>query len=124
MPICIIEVSWSWSWSWLLITHIQDVTVICLSLFTDGLSTTTPTLLFNLFALANISNKSIQEKLFEEVQANLPLDKPATPEALVNLPYLKVIDQQLTVSLELHLQETCRSFTHLSYLIFSMYLSK
>jgi len=68
---------------------LKDVTVICLSLFTDGLSTTTPTLLFNLFALANISNKSIQEKLFEEVQANLPLDKPATPEALVNLPYLK-----------------------------------
>merc|ERR1719259_900663 len=68
---------------------LKDVTVICLSLFSDGLSTTTPTLLFNLCALANLKNREIQEKLYEEVNKNLPLDSPATPQSLVNLPYLK-----------------------------------
>jgi len=68
---------------------LKDVTVICLSLFTDGLSTTTPTLLFNLYSLANIKNKPLQEKLYAEVTENLPLDAPATPENLLKLPYLK-----------------------------------
>nr|QGQ60786.1 CYP44 [Eurytemora pacifica] len=66
---------------------LKDVTVICLSLFTDGLSTTTPTLLFNLYALAR--NPEVQEKVFEEVQKNLPLSSPASTQALANLPYLK-----------------------------------
>ncbi|XP_023330089.1 probable cytochrome P450 CYP44 isoform X2 [Eurytemora carolleeae] len=66
---------------------LKDVTVICLSLFTDGLSTTTPTLLFNLYALAR--NPEVQEKVFQEVEKNLPLSSPATVQALANLPYLK-----------------------------------
>jgi len=68
---------------------LKDVTVICLSLFSDGLSTTTPTLLFNLFSLANPKNKEIQERLYAEVKENLPLDQPATQDKLVKLPYLK-----------------------------------
>jgi len=68
---------------------LKDVTVICLSLFSDGLSTTTPTLLFNLFSLANPKNKEIQERLYAEVKENMPLDQPATQDKLVKLPYLK-----------------------------------
>lgn len=68
---------------------LKDVTVICLSLFTDGLSTTTPTMLFNLYSLANTRNEESQEKLYEEVSRELPSSAPATPEAIASLHYLK-----------------------------------
>jgi len=68
---------------------LKGVTVICLSLFSDGLSTTTPTLFFNLYSLALVQNRNLQKRMFEEVQEHLPLDAPATPEAVSNLRLLK-----------------------------------
>ena len=66
---------------------LKDVTVICLSLFSDGLSTTTPTILFNLYCLATWPE--VQEKVYQEIQDNVPKDEPITSATLSNLPYLK-----------------------------------
>jgi len=61
--------------------------VICLSLFTDGLSTTTPTLLFNLHCLA--AWPEVQQKVWEEVSTVVSPGQPVTTKHLANLPYLK-----------------------------------
>ena len=37
-----------------------------------------------------VRNPEVQEKVFQEVEKNLPLSSPATVQALANLPYLKV----------------------------------
>ena len=39
--------------------------MICLSLFTDGLSTTTPTILFNLYCLATWP--AVQQRVYDEI---------------------------------------------------------
>ena len=67
---------------------LKDVTVICLSLFSDGLSTTTPTLMFNIHCLA--AWPQIQEKVFQEVMEHFPpLDHPISQNTLSNMQYLK-----------------------------------
>ena len=44
---------------------LKDVTVICLSALLDGLSTTTPSVLFCLYCLS--VNSRVQEKVFREI---------------------------------------------------------
>ena len=67
---------------------LKDVTVICLSLFSDGLSTTTPTLLFNLHCLA--AWPRVQEAVHREVLDNFPApDQPVSQHSLANMQYLK-----------------------------------
>jgi len=66
---------------------LKDVTVICLSLFSDGLSTTTPTILFNLYCLA--SWPDVQQKVYQEIKENVVENQPISPNILSNLPYLK-----------------------------------
>ena len=66
---------------------LKDVTIICLSLFTDGLSTTTPALLFNLYCLAK--HPESQNKVREEIKAVIGDDPNVTTEHLAKLPYLK-----------------------------------
>ncbi|KAK3931771.1 putative cytochrome P450 CYP44 [Frankliniella fusca] len=68
----------------------SDITVLSISMFLDGLSTTVPMLLFNLYNLA--THPLVQEKTFAEVRNALPDPKmPVTSEVLGNLPYLKAL---------------------------------
>ncbi|KAG8236839.1 hypothetical protein J437_LFUL017123, partial [Ladona fulva] len=67
---------------------IEDVKIIVLSLFGDGLSTTTPTLLFNLYCLA--TNPDVQQKAYEEV-SSLMKREPITVELLNQMTYLKAV---------------------------------
>ena len=62
------------------------MTIICLSIFLDGLSTTTPTALFALYSLA--VNQQVQEKLYEEVKTIVG-DKPINPNDISKMQYLK-----------------------------------
>lgn len=68
---------------------VKDVTVICLSVFLDGLSTTSPSLLFCLYCMAN--NPRAQEKVYAEI-LNVVGDNPNIPittRHIARLPYLK-----------------------------------
>ena len=65
----------------------KDITVISLSLFADGLSTTTPTVLFNLYALA--SNPSVQDKVIDEINKIVGKDEFVTQEHINKMPYMK-----------------------------------
>lgn len=67
----------------------EDITVLCLSVFLDGLSTTSPTLLFCLYCLA--TNHRVQESIFAEITKIIGRD-PETPIAVMHInkmPYLK-----------------------------------
>ena len=67
---------------------LKDVTVICLSLFSDGLSTTTPTLLFNLHCLA--AWPEVQQRVYEEVKQHFPSqDTTIDSNTLSKMQYLK-----------------------------------
>ena len=64
------------------------MTIICLSLFADGLSTTTPTVLFNLYSLA--TNPDVQSKVFKEVSEVVKGDDTdVTQEHINQMPFLK-----------------------------------
>lgn len=65
----------------------KDIAIIAFSLFADGLGTTVPVLIGNLYCLA--ANPDIQEKVYEEVKQVVPKDGPITTEHLGKLTYLK-----------------------------------
>lgn len=69
--------------------NLKDVTVLCLSLFLDALSTTSPTLLFNLYSLA--TNQRSQDKAYEEIKSIVGTDPtvPITVEHINQMKYLK-----------------------------------
>ncbi|GMT07793.1 hypothetical protein PENTCL1PPCAC_29967, partial [Pristionchus entomophagus] len=66
---------------------VNDIKTILLSLFSDGLSTTAPTLIYTLFVLA--TNPDCQEKLRDELRSVNPTRSEWTPELLARVPYLR-----------------------------------
>ena len=68
---------------------LKDITVICLSVLTDGLSTTTPSTLFCLYALA--TDKRIQDRVHKEIVqvVGSDPDTPVTVQDINKMPYLK-----------------------------------
>lgn len=68
---------------------LKDVTVICLSVLTDGLSTTTPSTLFCLYTLA--TDDRVQDKVYKEILDVIGSDEnaPITIDHINKMPYLK-----------------------------------
>uniref|UniRef100_A0A914ZAU2 Cytochrome P450 n=1 Tax=Panagrolaimus superbus TaxID=310955 RepID=A0A914ZAU2_9BILA len=67
----------------------RDIHVILLSLFSDGLSTTAPTLIYNLFNIA--THPECQQKIYNEIHSTLAESESTdlTAESLSKLQYLK-----------------------------------
>ncbi|XP_060598310.1 probable cytochrome P450 CYP44 [Ruditapes philippinarum] len=65
----------------------KDVTIIALSLFGDGLSTTSPTLSSNLYCLGRYQDA--QEKVYQEIQRVVPPGSQITAEIINKMSYLK-----------------------------------
>ncbi|KAL4226163.1 hypothetical protein ACF0H5_014149 [Mactra antiquata] len=65
----------------------KDVRIITLSLFSDGLSTTVPTLASNLYCLARYPEA--QEKLYQEIQRVVPPGSQLTADMINKMSYLK-----------------------------------
>lgn len=65
----------------------KDITILSLSLFTDGLSTTVPTLASNIYALARFPEA--QEKIYQEIQKVVPTGEQITADMLGKMTYLK-----------------------------------
>ncbi|XP_069936167.1 probable cytochrome P450 CYP44 isoform X1 [Cherax quadricarinatus] len=71
----------------------KDVITLTLSLFSDGLSTTAPTLIGNLHCLA--LNPSIQERLYDEIKSHVDPDAPITVQIINKLHYLKAFVKEV-----------------------------
>lgn len=67
----------------------DDIIIIAFSLFTDGLSTTVPALLYNLYCLA--TNPEVQDKAYDEIELVLKETDTITADVLNKLPYIKAI---------------------------------
>ncbi|CAH1791274.1 unnamed protein product [Owenia fusiformis] len=65
----------------------KDISIVTLSLFADGLSTTAPILAWQLYCLAKHPDQ--QEKAFEEVRNLCHKDEPITARMIGKMPYLK-----------------------------------
>jgi cytochrome P450 len=68
---------------------LKDVTVLCLSMLLDGLSTTSPTVLFCLYCLSIDSR--VQQKVYNEIVQVVGQDPgvPVTADHINKMPYLK-----------------------------------
>ncbi|GMR60196.1 hypothetical protein PMAYCL1PPCAC_30391, partial [Pristionchus mayeri] len=66
---------------------VNDIKTILLSLFSDGLSTTAPTLIYTLFLLA--TNPESQGRLRDELRSVNPTGADWTPSLLTRAPYLR-----------------------------------
>nr|XP_018903150.1 PREDICTED: probable cytochrome P450 CYP44 [Bemisia tabaci] len=67
----------------------EDVTVITLSLYSDGLSTTVPSLLFNIYCLA--MNQDVQETAYKEICEVTKGSKTLTVSMVNQLSYLRAV---------------------------------
>nr|CAD7588392.1 unnamed protein product [Timema genevievae] len=67
----------------------NDVTVLTLSLFADGLSTTVPVLIYNLYCLA--TNPEAQNKAYNEISSATRKGEEISSEILNSFSYLKAI---------------------------------
>ncbi|KAK7102798.1 probable cytochrome P450 CYP44 [Littorina saxatilis] len=66
----------------------RDVTILTLSLLTDGLTATKPTLLFTLYLLA--SNPAVQDRAYHEVNSVAPHHSaPLTVQSVSNMTYIR-----------------------------------
>ncbi|XP_053376953.1 probable cytochrome P450 CYP44 [Mercenaria mercenaria] len=65
----------------------RDVTIISLSLFGDGLSTTSPTLASNIYCLGRFQDA--QEKVYQEIERVVPPGSQITAEMINKMSYLK-----------------------------------
>lgn len=71
----------------------NDVMIITLSLFSDGLSTTAPTFLGNLHCLA--LNPDVQERLYQEIKTHVDPEAPITLDIINKLHYLKAFVKEV-----------------------------
>ncbi|XP_068247247.1 probable cytochrome P450 CYP44 [Palaemon carinicauda] len=71
----------------------KDIVVITLSLFSDGLSTTAPTLLGNLHCLS--LNPKAQDCLYREIMTHVDPDAPITFHTISKLQYLKAFVKEV-----------------------------
>jgi len=65
----------------------KDLSIITLSLFGDGLSTTSPSTIGQLYCLA--TNQDKQEMLYKEICEVVPCNQPITANMINDMPYLK-----------------------------------
>ncbi|XP_042883832.1 probable cytochrome P450 CYP44 isoform X2 [Penaeus japonicus] len=71
----------------------KDILTITLSLFSDGLSTTSPVLLGNLHCLA--LNPEVQERLYQEIKKNVDQSSSITVNVINKLHYLKAFVKEV-----------------------------
>nr|CDJ81012.1 Cytochrome P450 domain containing protein [Haemonchus contortus] len=67
--------------------NVNDVKIILLSMFSDGLSTTAPMLVYNLFNIA--THPDVQAEIRDEVNAAVQRNEDITPAVLSQLPLLR-----------------------------------
>ncbi|XP_054276471.1 probable cytochrome P450 CYP44 [Macrosteles quadrilineatus] len=67
----------------------KDIETLTFSLFVDGLSTTVPTVLHNLYSLA--TNPVVQDKAYREIQQVMGKDEVITSDHLSQFNYIKAV---------------------------------
>lgn len=67
----------------------DDISFMCHSLISDGLSTVPSSLQYNIYCLAK--NPKVQQRLYDEIKQNIPEHGPIKVEDLNKLSYLKAV---------------------------------